>query len=307
LANSYLALDRLEDVRSTLDEAATMKMDSFATHLDLYVLAFLRNAPAGMSRQVAWSAGKPGVEDQFLAEEALTAAYSGRIGLARQFDRRAVALALQADGKEGAAYYETVAAIREALFGYRTEARQRAVAALRLSHGRDIEYGTALALAMAGDTQGAQTLADDLDNRYPSGTIVQLVCLPAIRGRLAIDHKDYARALEILQAAAPYELSWSTWTPSIYTAYVRGEAYLSGGQNGEAATEFQKILSHRGIVGNDPIGALAHLNLARAYAGQHDVAKAKDSYENFLGLWKDADPGIPILQTAKREHARLKP
>jgi lipopolysaccharide biosynthesis regulator YciM len=279
----------------------TRKMESPDSHHVSYVLAFLRNDAAGMSKEVAWSAGKPGVEDEFLAGESGTADYSGRVGAARQFNRRAVTLAQQADKKELAAYYQAGEAYEEALFGFRTEARQLASAALKASHARDTEFEAALTLAKADDTRGAQTLADDLDQRYQSDTIVQFIYLPAIRGRLAIARKDYAKAVEILQKAAPYELAYQ-----LYAVYVRGEAYLGAGQNAEAAAEFQKVLNHRGLVGNDTIGALARLNLARAYAGQHDIAKAKDNYESFLTLWKDADAGIPVLKEAQAEYKKLK-
>jgi serine/threonine protein kinase/tetratricopeptide (TPR) repeat protein len=304
LAGSYLSLDRLDDAKSLLEKAGT---EDDNIHFELYKLAFLRNDSAEMSQQVAWSAGKAAVEDEFLFAEAETAAYSGRVGAARQFVRRAVTLAQQADEKEVAANYEALAAIREALFGYRTEAHLLAAAALKTSNARDLEYGAALALAEAGDTRRAEALADDLAKRYQSDTIVQFICLPAIRGRVAIDRKDYTKAIEILQVAGPYELGYATTlTNSIYAAYVRAEAYLSGGRNGEAVAEFQKVLSHRGLVTNEPIGALARLNLARAYGGQHDIAKAKDNYENFLSLWKDADADIPILKEARAEYKKLK-
>jgi serine/threonine protein kinase/tetratricopeptide (TPR) repeat protein len=305
LASSYLALDRLDDTKSILDEMLTKKMDSSSAHLMRYILAFLRNDPVEMSRQVAWSAGKPGIEDQFLYAEAQTAAYSGRVRAAREFARRAVSSSQQVGEKEVAANYEALSALREALFGYRPEARQSAEAALTLSDGRDLEYGAALALAVAGDPHRALTLADGLDQRYPSDTIVQFVCVPLIRARLAIYREDYAKALEILAPAEPYELGLATLTSSLYVAYVRGEAFLKCGRNADAADEFQSVLSHRGIVACDPIGALARLNLARAYAGQHDISRAQENYERFLGLWKDAD-AIPVLKEAQAEYGRLK-
>ena len=229
----------------------------------------------------------------------------------RELSRRAVASAERAEEKETAAGYQAEAAIREALFGNAAQARQQAAAALGLSDGRDVQYGAALALAIAGDAARAQAqvekLADDLAKRFPEDTIVQFNELPTIRAQLALNRNDAAGDIEALQAAAPYEFAGAgTFTPALYPVYVRGEAYLASRQGREAAAEFQKILDHPGVVLNEPIGALAHLGLARAYALQGDTAKARAAYNDFLTLWKDADPDIPILRKAKAEYAKLK-
>jgi predicted Zn-dependent protease len=173
------------------------------------------------------------------------------------------------------------------------------VAALALSTDRDAKCEATQALAAAGDSAKAQSLADDLAKRYPNDTLVQSIYLPTIRAQLSLDHKNTSKAIEALQVAAPYELA------SLYTVYVRGEVYLAARQGSEAAAEFQKILDHRGIVLNAPIGALAHLQIGRAYAMQGDTAKARAAYQDFLTLWKDADPDIPILKEAKSEFAKL--
>ena len=204
--------------------------------------------------------------------------------------------------KESAASYEANAAVREALFGNASEARQRAASALGLSMGRDVQYGVALAHALIEDSARAQALADDLDKRFPEDTVVRFNYLPALRGQIALNRNDVPKSLEFLQAATPYELGGYA---GLYPAYVRGEAYLAANRGSEAAAEFQKILDHRGIVENDPIGALAHLQIGRAYAMQGDTAKAKAAYQDFLTLWKDADPDIPILIAAKSEFAKL--
>jgi hypothetical protein len=318
LVNDYLYLNRLEEARAIAEEAQAKTPDSASLRIYLYVLAFLQNDTVGMAQQVAWSAGKPGVEDILLAEEADTAAYSGRLRKAREFSRRAVASAERAEEKETAAGYEADAALREALFGNAAEARQRAAAALGLSAGRDVQHGAALTLALAGDVARAQALADDLAKRFPEDTIVQFNYLPTIHAQLALTRNDHAKssgagsskAIEALQAASPYELGspGSAFSPALYPVYVRGETYLTGSRPGgssEAAAEFQKILDHRGVVGNEPIGALAHLGLGRAYALQGDTAKARGAYNDFLTLWRDADPDIPILRAAKSEYAKL--
>jgi tetratricopeptide (TPR) repeat protein/predicted Ser/Thr protein kinase len=309
LVNAYLFLNRLEEARTTAEEAQAKNLDSPYLRINLYALAFLQNDAAGMAQQVAWAAGKSGVEDALLEGEADTAAYSGRLAKARGFSRQAVASAERAEEKETAAGYEADAAVREALFGNEAEARQRVAAVLALSTGRDVKYGAALALALAGDAHRAQVLADDLGKRFPEDTIVQFNYRPTIHAQFALDRNDTSRAIEALQAATPYELGLpgtGSFTPGLYPVYVRGDAYLAGHQGIEAAAEFQKILGNRGVVQNESIGVLSHLGLARAYAMQGDTAKAKAAYQDFLTLWKDADPDIPVLIAAKAEYAKLK-
>ncbi len=301
LVYPYLNLNRLEEARATAEEAQAKNLDSPLLRGALYLLAFLQNDAAGMARQVAWSAGKPGIEEVLLSYEADTVAYSGRLGKAREFSRRAVAAAERAEEKETAAGYEAEAALREALFGNATEARQRAAAALALSAGRDVQYGAALALASAGDASRAQALPED--------TVVQFNYLPTIHAQLALGRNDFSKAVADLQAAAPYELgspiSGGAFSPALYPVYVRGEAYLAAHLGSEAAGEFQKILGQRGVVLNEPIGVLAHLGLARAYIMQGDTGKARAAYQGFFTLWKDADPGIPVWREAKAEYAKL--
>ncbi len=308
LVYPYLNLNRLGEARATAEEAQAKHLDSPILRIGLYQLAFLQNDAAGMAQQVTWAAGKSGVEDVLLALEADTAAYSGRLGDARDFSRRAEASAERAEEKETAASYQADAALREAVFGNAAEARQRAAAALGLSTGRDVKYGAALALALAGGAARAQALADDLAKRFPEDTVVQFNYLPTLHAQLALSHNDASKAIEALQAAAPYELGDPTEAfnlVSLYPVYVRGEAYLAGHQGTGAAAEFHKILDHRGVVFNEPIGALAHLGLARAYALQGDTVKARTAYKDFLTLWKDADPDIPVLKEAKSGYAKL--
>jgi len=306
----YLSLNRLEEGRVTAEEAQAKNLDSAYLRRDLYQLAFLQNDALGMARQVAWSAGKPGVEDVLLALDADTAAYSGQLGKARELSHQAVASAERAEQNETAAGYEAEAALREALFGYTTEARERAAAALGLSTGRVGQYGAALALAFAAreQVQQIEKLAHDLAQRFPEDTVVRFNYLPTTRAQLALDRDEASKAIAALRAAAPYELGSPTafvLSAALYPVYVRGEAYLATHQGIEAVAEFQKILDHRGVVMNEPIGALAHLGLARAYALAGDTPKARAKYQDFFALWKDADPGIPVLKQAKREQAEL--
>ena len=223
---------------------------------------------------------------------------------------RAVDLAHQPDQREEAALLEAGATLWDAFFGNAAAARQGAKEVLKLSKGRDAEYGAALALALSGDSSAAETLANDLGKRFPEDTSVRISYMPALRALLAMNRGEPSKAIEVLQVAVPYELgvplSWFNGSfGALYPVYVRGEAFLKAKQGAEAAAEFQKILDHRGIVGADPIGALAHLQLGRAFVLAGDNIKAKTAYKDFLTLWNDADRDIPILQEAKAEYAKL--
>jgi class 3 adenylate cyclase/tetratricopeptide (TPR) repeat protein len=308
LVYTYLALSRLEDAQSIAEEAKAKNLDAPDVHGGLYFIGLQQGDAVKMSQQVKWSSSKLGVEDWFLGYEADTAAYFGRLGKAREFTNHAVASAERVDEKEGAASYEMSAALREALFGNLDEARKRVASVFRLSKGRDVQYGAALALALTGDAVRAKALADELGKDFPEDTIVQFNYLPALNAQLSVLRHDTVKAIELLQAAAPYELGQPLVGDAplnLYPVFVRGDAHLAAHQGSEAAAEFQKILDHRGVMLNSPIGALAHLQIARAYAMQGDTAKSKAAYQDFLALWKDADPNIPILIAAKSEYAKI--
>jgi eukaryotic-like serine/threonine-protein kinase len=308
---NYIALHRLDQAQATYAEAVARKLDTGSfLHISPYLLAFLQKDVAGMARQVAWSAGKPGIEDQLLSLESDTAAYSGQLRVAREFSRRAMDSVDRGEAKEPAALYSVLSGVREGLFGNLKEARERGTFAIGRSAGRDVLYGAALALTYAGDEKRAQPLADDLAKRFPEDTIVQFNYLPTLRAKFALGRGNSSDAVENLRAASPYELGQTTgstdgWT-ALYPVFVRAEAYLAAHRGSEAAIEFQKILDHPGIVVNQPIGALARLGLARACAMQGDTVKALAAYRDFLTLWKDADPDIPMLIAAKTEYAKLK-
>jgi eukaryotic-like serine/threonine-protein kinase len=309
LVASYIGVGRLDEAKAAYEAALQRKLRHPFFHDDLYGIAFLENDKSAMAQQVAWSEGKEGIEDELLSLEADTAAYSGQLRDAREFCQRAMDSAERAGEKETTATYSAISGVREALFGNSVEAQRDANLAMKLSTGRDVQYGAALALSYAGDNAQAQTLTDDLDKRFSEDTLVQFNYLPTLRAKLALSRENASRGLEILRAATPYELGMTTsstygWN-SLYPVFVRGEAYLAAHRGSEAAAEFQNILDHRGIVLNEFIGALAHLQLGRAYAMQADPAKAKAAYQDFLALWKDADPDIPILKQAKAEYAKL--
>ena len=308
LVQNYIRLGRLEEARATAEEAQSKKLDSPYLHFYLYQLAFLQKDESGRAQQVAWAAGKSGVEDVLLAAEADTASYAGQLRKSREFSQQATLSAERAEAKETAAGYDADAALTEALVGNTAEARQRADAALARSTNRDVKFGVALALARAGNASRAEKLAEDLAKTFPLDTVVKFNYLPTVRAQLALSRNDPLAAIEALKIAVPFELGQpgdSSFAPSLYPVFVRGEAYLSAGRGQEAAGEFQKILDYRGVVVNETIGVLARLGLARAYVLQGDTAKSRAAYDEFLALWKDADADIPILRQAKAEYAKL--
>jgi hypothetical protein len=307
IVGALLPLNRLSEVKATVAEAQLHHQDSALNHINLYLVAFLEHDGASMDREAAWGTGKSGVEDVLLYAQSLTAAYTGQLEKARDLSRRAAASAERADEKETAAGYMADASLREALLGYPVEAKRGPEAALAISNNREISAAAALAFAFAGDVRRSQAIADDLAKRFPQDTLAQYNYLPEIYAQIALDKGETANAIARLEPTSPYELG----TPgqqvlfSLYPVYVRGEAYLAA-HNGQAAVaEFQKIIDNPGVVGNEPIGTLAHLQQGRAYAISGDATKAKRAYQNFLTLWKDADPDIPILKQAKTEYAKL--
>ena len=306
VAYTYLLLDRVEDAAATAREARAKGLDSVLGPT-VYLIAFYQNDAPEMARQVAAAAGKTGEEDLLLALNADTAAYFGHLRRARELSRQASNSARRAGENEASATYENVAGLREGLFGNTDKAREQIRVARPLPSEGDPYYGFALALAYAGNANGVQRLVEDFNKRFPEDTTVQY--LPTLRAKLALMHSNPQQALSDLELAAPYELGtpaigFYNW-PNLYPVYVRGEAYLAAHKGSEAAAEFQRILDHRGIVLNEPIGALAHLELGRAYSLQGDTAKARAAYQDFLTLWKDADPDIPVLKQAKAEYAKL--
>ncbi len=236
--------------------------------------------------------------------ESDTAASGGEFVKARDLTRRAVDSAQRADEKETAARYKAKAAIHDALVGNIALAKQEAQAAIAQANGKDAEGISAIALGLAGDSAQASRLADDLNKRFPEDTIVQTEYLPMIHSVIGLRSGDAGQGCGGARGGGAIRIGRRSLLP--YPVCLRGEAYLAAKQGAAAAVEFQKILDHPGVVMNDLIGALAHLGLGRAYALAGDTAKAKTAYQDFLALWKNADPDIPILQQAKAEYAKLK-
>ena len=318
LADAYLALQRFDDVRKTIREAQAKKLDDYSTRNAIYALAFLASDAAGMAEQEKWFAGKP-EENYGLALASDTEAYAGHVSKARELAKRAVDSAIRADSKENGAVWQENDALHEAAYGNFAEALRGAQEGIKLAPAsQGVASEAALAFAMAGDTARAESLAKDLNSRYPLDTQMQSLWLPAIHAQLDLDRKNPTAALNALQAASSTELGLITFGSNLsclYDIHIRGEAYLAAGQSAAAGAEFQKIIDHSGLVWNCWTGALAHLGVARANAQQAKASQGAESdgarvralaaYKDFFTLWKDADPDVPILKQAKAEYAKL--
>jgi len=319
LGNYLLALQRFDETRQIIQQAQAQAMDDLLLHIQPYALAFLAGDSLAMQQQLPWFMDKP--EGSFgLSLESDTEAYAGHLQKARTLTSRAIDSAVRADSKETGAIWLANSALREAAFGNASEARKAASDALKMApDSQATQTEAALGLALSGDTGQAEPLAEELTKRFPLGTQMQSIWLPTIQAQLALNRKKTAEALNILQAASSVELGQILYLANIsclYPAFVRGEAYLAAGQGSAAAAEFQKILHHSGIVWNCWTGALAHLGVARANALQARISRGADAdaartgalaaYKDFLTLWKDADPDIPVLKEAKAEYAKLR-
>ena len=318
LANASLTLQRFDEARQIVQQAQARKLDNLALRNGLYALAFLRTDSQAMAEQQQWFTGKPEENDGFsLGSD--TEAYAGHLRRARELTKQSVSSATRTDSKEAGAIWQEIAAQRESAFGNPVEAKRQAAEGLKLyPASQGVEVEAALAFAMLGDAAKAESLAQDLNKRYPLDTQMQSLWLPAIEAQLALNRKNPTEAISDLRAASPIEwgqIQFIANLSCLYPTYIRGEAYLAAGQGKEAAAEFQKVLDHSGIVWNCWTGALARLGVARANALQARTSQGADAdaarvralaaYKDFLTLWKDADPDIPILKAAKAEYAKL--
>ena len=321
LANCLIALQRFDEARQTIQQAQQRKWDDFLLHNALYALAFLGSDSSATEEQQKWFADQPGFANIGLSLASDTEAYAGHLSKARELTKRSVGSAMHADNKEIGAIFHENAALREAAYGNATETKQAAADGLKLTRtSQAVNVEAALAYAIAGDTAHAESMAQDLNKRFPLDTQVQSLWLPAIHAQVRLNRKNSAAALEGLQAAIPIELGQVKFVANIsclYPTYIRGNAYLAAGQGQLAAAEFQKVIDHRGIVWNCWTGSPAHLGVARAntimakmsYGADADAARTRAlvAYKEFLTVWKDADADadIPILKQAKAEYARL--
>ncbi len=310
LSTALLALSRVDEAQSVLNEDFSRKLDDAALHDNLYSLAFMKGDTKLMPEQLAWAAGKSNGEDSLLSAQSDTEAYYGRLKKAREFTERAVLSAQKADLPESAATWQVEAGLREAVFGNFDEARKYAAEALKSApDSKDVRALAAVIYARTGDDAKARPITDDLRASYVSNVVMQKAWLPIVQAQYAINKKQYPQAIALLEAVIPYEKGQLTGNVSdscMIPAYLRGEAYMKTHSGSEALREYQKIDSSPGIIGNCWAGPMAKLGIARSQALMGSTAAAKSSYQKFLALWKDADSGIPILKEAKAEAAKLR-
>jgi eukaryotic-like serine/threonine-protein kinase len=317
---AFMALQRFDEAHQSIQQAFEKKMDGFLFHVQLYALAFLAKDAKGMEQEQKWFETNPDSANFGFALASDTEAYEGRLAKARELSKKAADSALHADAKEPGGIWLENNAIAEATFGNPAQARQQAAEGLKLAPGsQSVNVEAALAYATAGDTARAESMAQDLNRKYPLDTQVQALWLPAIQAQIALNRKNPQRAVEELQKSSGDiefgSIPFVNNVSCLYPTYIRGQAYLAGNQGKEAAAEFQKILDHTGIVWNCWTGSLAHLGVARANAllaksaqgADADLARTRSlaAYKTFLTLWKDADPTLPLLHQAQSESSKL--
>jgi len=293
--------DQLNEAKAAVEEANAQKFDSSDLRLTRAMLAFLQGDDASLAEQWRWAVGKPDV-GRFLVVQSYVEAYRGHFRIARALMQQAIDSA----GKAGTLPNDRLNEARtDAEVGNVLAARRLTAQALNKSPNRNRQLMLALVLARTGDVEQAQELADSLDAAFPLDTSIQYYCLPTIRAAMRLQASDPAGAVEALRRTEKYELADPDSFSVLYPAYIRGLAYLQMHEGRLAAAEFKKLLAHPGLVGTAVTGVLSHLQLARAHRIMGDEASARKSYEDFLTLWKDADPETPIYQQAKAEYVEL--
>ena len=312
VAFALLYLDRVDESDALLQKAAERKVETVEFSLCRYWVAFLRKDQAALETEVTQRKAKLEAHGWFQHQEAMTLAYQGRVKQANRLSAQAVALARQEGLAERAALFAGACAVWNALFGLVAEAKRSAEAALAFCRGRDSDYGPAFALALLHDSALSREIQADLERRHPEDTSVQFSYLPSLRALHALNEGNASKALACTEEAAPYELAvpgtayfTGVFFGALYPVYVRGVAYSRLSRHEDAAAEFQKILSHPGIMLNDPILPRTCLELARVLLASGSKEKAVTVYENLLSLWRDGDPDAPLVVQARQESARL--
>jgi Flp pilus assembly protein TadD len=307
LSGDYLSLGRVNDAKTVLQQARAKKLDESLLP-NFYELAFLENDDQKMLAYVGTAKGTA-YEDSLFSMQSDTEAYHGRLAHARALSQDAVAAALRAGTREAAAGWAATAALHDAEFGNKAQAKKEAATALAMAPTRDIRVAVAMAFARSGEMSRAQNMVNELHQEFPENTLLVNYWLPGIRAALALQKNDAAGAVDLLQVTSVFELGGGippfSMGATLYPTYLRGQAYVALHEWSKAAGEFERIRDHRGLVWNFPTGALAEVQLALAYAAEGKITAAKTQYQDFLALWKDADPDIPILREAEAEYAKL--
>ena len=305
LGVSYMGLDRFAEARAVRQEQIAMKLADMWDHVELYGLAYLQNDAATMQREAEWAKGQPD-EYRMVRSIARRAASLGKLKEAREAYRQAIESAQRNGSTEAAKDMAVELDLVEVLVGNMPKTGPEARAATAPGGDTEVLTNAGRVLAMRGDARSASAIADGWLKRSPTNTYVNNVFAPAIRAEVEINRGNPARAIDLLQAASAYEFGWKAkYLPN----YVRGRAYLGARRGKEAAGEFEKILAHRGVslAGSSASlqYALSYLQLARARTLSGDAAGARRAYQDFLSLWKDADPDVPVLKEARAELAKL--
>ncbi|MBZ5535199.1 MAG: protein kinase [Acidobacteriia bacterium] len=299
VAEAYCVLNRLDEAKAVLESALQRKIGGNQIHANLAMIALVQGDKAALDREFAALKGTPVGDLTILSTEMGMAASHGQIHRAREISTRIRETLHRLNLKEGEAGTFAQEALLEAAFLNRPRAAEGAAKALAISQSPDVTMNAAVALALAGADNKARELAAEVAKRRPEDTIVQYVSVPAVQAILEMNRAEYGKALQLMSAAAPYDRVNSG------SRYIRAEAYRLSGRSKEAVLEYEQILAFRNLNPTDTIQSLAHLGLARAYAAQGDKSKSRIAYQDFLALWKDADPDIPLLKEAQTEYAKL--
>jgi len=299
LAGAFISINRLAEAKEILNQALALKLDTPLLHYRLYVIAFINGDAAEMKRQVDWASARPG-EFAHLDWQSWTAAFAGQGRQARAFSIRAFDAAEGRHAKEDAAKSATTQALADAVFGNCEQVKEGTAKGIALAHTASPFWNAAIALATCGELGRAQALLDEDAKRFPKNTLGNAIWLPTIRATIELRRNNPAQAIDLFEGTKQYEAAAKFWPH-----YTRGQAYLKLRKGSEAAAEFQKILDHRGWDPLSPLYPLAQLGLARAAVLTGDSEKARKAYQDFFALWKDADPDLPILITAKKEYEKM--
>jgi serine/threonine protein kinase/tetratricopeptide (TPR) repeat protein len=300
LARAFEGLNRFDEAKEVIGRALAQNVESLFMHRILYSIALIQGDEAGMKQQVEWANGKPG---EYAAQnwQAETAAFLGQSRKAKEFSSRAAELAQRRNLKEVVAQIFAEDAAQDALFGDCRQVKTQTAKALAITKSQRAWRIAANALAVCGEFSQMRAITDELVKRYPKDTVLNTVFLPVIQGQAEMYRGNAAEAIQLLETTRAYE-----GADLFQVSYLRGQAYLSEHKGAEAATQFQKILDHRGWQPASPSYSLARVGLARAAASSGDTTKARKAYQDFFALWKDADPDIPVLQQARAEYEKVK-
>jgi eukaryotic-like serine/threonine-protein kinase len=306
LLDSAIYAQRIDEARETYNDAVARGIDPVFMHLADARLAFLQNDKSALQNEWVWASQDPVAGRYVRFFESKVAGSYGRSREARRLAQVSADSAIKAGSLSDALFFESYDGLREAEIGHRQQGAALAADAMRKSQDPNLLMLGALILARAGDTKQSQQLAVKLNQLFPDDFMVQAFNLPAAKAAIKLNENNPAAAIEILRPVTPYDLAISYSFDNVYPAYLRGLAYLQLKEGNLAAAEFRKVLDHPGLVNGIVIGVLSTLQLARAQALMGDGNAARKSYEDFLTLWKDADPDLPIYKTAKTEYAALR-